>query len=256
MNGHWRGVPALGQEANMAKASLAKLSSVALMLSMLWCGGNPAYAQVGQGAGATLTGRVTDSSGAVIPGTSVTLVSNSGGLVQTTASNDVGYYTFSGLRPGSYKLTASKTGFADVLIPTITLEVQQTASVDITMNPGAVTQQVTVSAGAVALQTQTSELSGTVENRDEQQLPLLFRDPSQLVNLVAGVSADMRGGGSGASYADPGGLSYQGRLDFKINGGTNEQAIAMVDGVDITIDAGNFSSVPISRLPITRKSSR
>jgi len=144
---------------------------------LIWGLGNRAYAQVGQGASATLTGRVTDSSGAVIPGVSLSLASAGGGLPQETKSNSVGYYTFPGLAPGSYKLTVTKTGFGEVVIPTITLEVQQTASVDVTMNPGSVTQQVTVSAGVVALQTQTSELSGTVSSQIEEQLPLVFRDP-------------------------------------------------------------------------------
>jgi hypothetical protein len=233
----------------MTRNSVVKTSILAFSLIMIWCVGHRAYAQVGQGASATLTGRVTDSTGAVVPGASLTLAYAGGGLPETTKSNDVGYYTFPGLSPGSYKLTVSRTGFGDVVIPVITLEVQQTANVDVTLNPGTVTQQITVSAGATALQTQTSELSGTVSSQIEQQLPLTFRDPSQLINLVAGVSADMRGGGMGASYADSGGISYQGRLDFKINGGTNEQAIAMVDGVDVTIDAGNFSSVPIITTP-------
>src|SRR5579863_10468586 len=201
---------------------------------------NQSYAQEGLGATATLTGRITDETGAVVPGASLTLTSNTGGLPRTTTSNDSGYYTFSFLGPGSYKLSVTKSGFSDVVIPVLTLQVNQTASVNVTMKPGKLVQQVSVSAAATSLETQTSSLGGVVNSVMEQQLPLTFRDPSQLVNLVAGVTTDHRASGTGAGLADSNGLSYQGRLDFSMNGGIRDQASAMVDGVDVTIDAGDF----------------
>ena len=106
-----------------------------------------------------------------------------------------------------------------------------------------------VSAGAVALQTENAELSSTATNQSEQQLPLAFRDPSELVNLVAGVSSDMRRGAGAGNYGYGNGMSYQSRLGFSMNGGMIEQVIAMLDGVDVTIDASDFNAVPVIPLP-------
>lgn len=229
-----------------------RLGAIIALLLMVACaaiGPNAAYAQVGVGAAATLTGRVTDPSGAVVPGALVTLVNNAGGLPRSTTSNDSGYYTFSLLAPGSYRLTVTKAGFGDVVIPSVMLQVNQTANVNATMRPGKLVQQVSVSAATTGLQTQTSSLGAVVGNRMEEQLPLTFRDPSQLVNLVSGVTSDHRASGTGAGLADSNGLSYQGRLDFSMNGGIRDQVSAMVDGVDVTIDGGSFLSVPIITTP-------
>jgi hypothetical protein len=201
---------------------------------------NPAWAQ-GQGATATLTGQVTDQSGAAIPGVQLSLVSTAGGQPINTTTNETGYYRFSFLRPDTYTLTAKMKGFGDVTVPNITLNVNQTSNIDVTLKPGAVVQEITVSAAAVALETQSSSLGAVVGEQVNTQLPLILRDPTQLVNLVPGVTSDHRQ----TTAADSSGLSYQGRLDFEINGGYRSQAVAMVDGVDVTIVAGSFSSNPI-----------
>lgn len=205
----------------------------------------------GQGAApstGSVAGRVTDSSGAVFPGTQISLQSNGGGAPLATQSNQDGYYRFPFVRPGGYTLTARKPGFSDVVIPSLQVEVQRTAAVNIVMKPGKVVQEIQVSASAVALQSQSSTLSGVVNSRTETSLPLPMRDPSQLINLVAGVTNDNRGYLVGTT-GNAGGLSYQGRLSFNVNGGGRSTAISMVDGVDVTVDAGDFSSVPVVPTP-------
>jgi hypothetical protein len=195
----------------------------------------------GEGAAATLTGQVTDQSGAAVPGVQLSLVSTAGGQPINTATNETGYYRFSFLRPDTYTLTATMKGFGDVTVPNITLNVNQTSNIDVALRPGAVVQQITVSATAVALETQSSSLGAVVGEQVNTQLPLILRDPTQLVNLVPGVTSDHRM----TTAADSSGLSYQGRLDFEINGAYRSQAVAMVDGIDVTIVAGSFSSNPI-----------
>ena len=220
-------------------------------------GGTPAYAQQAAASTGSVTGRVTDASGAIFQwGGDYPAKQSWRCAPLVTRSNEDGYYRFPFVGPERYTLTAKKPGFSDVVIPELEVQVQQTATVDIVMHPGKVVQEISVSASATSLQTQTSSLSGVVDSRTETELPLPMRDPSQLINLVvAGVTNDNRGYLTGTT-GNAGGLSYQGRLSFSMNGGGRATAVSMVDGVNVTIDAGDFSSVPIVPTPTLPKNSR
>ena len=222
--------------------------AVTLFVVLVWVVGSPSQA-FGQGLGvaSTLTGQVTDQSGAVMPGVQLSLLRVGGGEPINTVSNQAGYYEFPFLRPATYLLTAKMKGFGDVTIPNIALIVSQTASINITMKPGAVVQEITVSSSGVALETQTSTVGGAVGQVEEQQMPLLFRDSTTLIDLVPGVSTDNR---TNLAYTSNGtGTSFQWRLDFEVNGGYREQAVMMVDGVDVTFTAGSFTSTPVIPSP-------
>jgi Carboxypeptidase regulatory-like domain len=221
---------------------------VSSVLGWQLAGGTPAYAQEAGGAAGTVAGRVTDTSGAVFAGAEITLQSAQGGAPLVSQSNQDGYFHFTFVGPGDYSLTAEKAGFSDVVIPHLDVQVQQTATVNIVMQPGKVVQEINVSAASTSLQTQTATLSGVVGSGTETALPLPLRDPSGLINLVAGVTNDNRSGLT-ASTGNQGGLSYQGRLSFNVNGGGRSTAISMVDGVDVTVDAGDFLSVPVVPTP-------
>ena len=205
----------------------------------------PAYGQA-QGATATLVGQVTDETGAVIPGVELTLTNQDTNVSVNVQSNEVGYYRFSFLRPAAYTLTAELTGFTINTVEDIVLQVNQTADINISLSPSAVQEIVTVTASTAVLSTQTSELGEVVAETSVKQLPLLMRDPSSLVNLVPGVTADHR---SQTRGLDRSGLSFQGRLTFTANGGVRAQANAMVDGVDVTFTHAAFNSVPIVLTP-------
>lgn len=214
------------------------------LVLLMSAGVRPAYAQ-GQLSTATLTGRVMDQTGAVIPGAHAELQRNAGGVPLAATTNESGYYRFSLLRPDIYTLRVTKEGFSEAVISAVTLQVDQTASVDVTLRPGKVVQEVTVTASSVALETQTSSLGRVVPQRITGQLPLILRDPTQLVNLVPGVTSDLRIQGGGGASNNRDGLSFQGRMDFTINGGVREHAEAMVDGIDVTLIAGGFPSLPV-----------
>src|SRR5580692_9952386 len=89
-----------------------------------------------------LTGTVTDMSGATMPGAKVTLTSTETGAQRETRSNEAGAYDFSALQPGSYRLTFQKEGFAQVTSAEIRLEVNHFARMDVSMHPGAITENV------------------------------------------------------------------------------------------------------------------
>jgi hypothetical protein len=110
---------------------------------MVWRATKTEYAHAQpQGATAELTGQVTDETGAVIRGVQLTLQNKSRGVLPKGSRSAEGYYRFSFLSPGNYILTVESDGFATISIPVITLEVHQTAKVNVTMKPGTLVQQV------------------------------------------------------------------------------------------------------------------
>jgi hypothetical protein len=203
---------------------------------------------LGQGASARLTGQVVDPTGAAIPGVVLAIEETATGSRRTTLSNELGYYTLDGLSRGTYKLTAKAEGFAEAVVSPIVLQVNQVANVGVTLKPGEVLQEITVAATEVALETQTSSLGGVVNEQVTRQLPLILRDPTQLVNLVPGVTADHRK--EKGTFAGPlGGLTFQTRLAFTVSGGFRGQAAALVDGIDVSVTHATFNTMPIVPTP-------
>lgn len=136
---------------------------------------------------ATLTGLVRDQSGAVVPGAKLTLINTGTALSKITNSGNDGYYTLSYLLPGIYQLTVAKPGFKTLVRKDIRLEVQETVRLDLELQLGATTQQVTVSGAPPLLQQETSSLSHLVGQNQVADLPLLGRNPYALVQTVPGV---------------------------------------------------------------------
>ncbi len=142
----------------------------------------PALAQTGQ-----ITGKVTTSDGAVVPGVTVTVTETETGQQRIAESNQVGYYTVPALLPGPYSISVKSPGFQTVLHTGIQLQVEQTLQFNITLRPGTVQQTVVVTAQGPLLQTETSSVGQVVSGRDVVKLPLLGRDAYALGELVPGV---------------------------------------------------------------------
>lgn len=104
---------------------------------------------------ASVTGLVKDQSGAVVPGAQVGTINVATGIRNATRTNSGGYYTFSLLPPGNYRMTVEKTGFERLVRTGVQLDVQETARIDFTLHLGAARQEVTVSAAAPLLQKET-----------------------------------------------------------------------------------------------------
>jgi hypothetical protein len=135
---------------------------------------------------AGLTGTVTDSSGAVMPGAKVTLTSSETGAQREGLSNESGAYEFTALLPGGYRLTIQKEGFAKVTRKGIRLEVSQVARVDVSLPPGAVSENIEVTGFAPPLETSTSSVGQVVESKAVSDLPLNGRNFAQLAILGTG----------------------------------------------------------------------
>ncbi|MGH9350616.1 MAG: carboxypeptidase-like regulatory domain-containing protein, partial [Terriglobia bacterium] len=137
---------------------------------------------------ASVTGRVTDPSGAVIPGAKVMATNTANGFAYPSTTNNAGLYTLLSLPPGTYKVSVGAQGFQTAVRGGIVLAVSQHATVDMQLMVGATTQEVTVSGAAPLLQAQDATTGQTVGRRLINDLPLIDRNVFDLAMLTPGVS--------------------------------------------------------------------
>src|SRR5580658_43650 len=163
------------------------LQFIAVFLLALWV---PSLMAQSSGTSG-LTGVVKDPSGAVIPNVTVTLTSNGTGQARTTTTGADGSYRFVLLPPGDYKVRFTASGFKTAEVSSITLNVTETPSLDRTLDVGAQSEEVTVSATAEVLQTQTSTLGTVVGSQTVTETPLASRNYTQILSLSAGASASV-----------------------------------------------------------------
>jgi hypothetical protein len=148
---------------------------------------------------ASVVGRVTDATGAVIPGVAVRITNLDTNIGQNGSSNAVGEFTIPYLNPGRYALEASSTGFRTHKRGEFTLEVEQVLRLDIPLEIGSASESVTVSDAPPVLNTETAA-RGEVTTQDEiREMPLDGRNFSDLALLSGGVIP--KGDGSDGSYA-------------------------------------------------------
>lgn len=175
---------------------------------------------------ATLSGLVTDQSGAGIPGATVHIRNLETNDVRELQSGSEGRYTFSQLKPGPYEITIEAKGFKRFVQPSLTLVASQVGEFNASMEVGEASQRVEVSASAPVLDTQSADKAVTLETRQILDLPTNFRNPLVLVWQTAGVVA-VRTGLSQASQE-------QNQNRFALNGGRDEGAALLIDGVPST----------------------
>src|SRR5215831_2969821 len=135
---------------------------------------------------ASLGGAVRDSSGAVIADAHLTARNTETGFAQTVSSDSTGSFLFSRLPVGSYELRVEKTGFSAYVQSGIQLTVDRMATQNVTLQVGAVSEQVTVAAEAELIQTRTAAAGQLVDEKRIVELPLNGRRPERLVYLAAG----------------------------------------------------------------------
>ncbi|MFN0169032.1 MAG: carboxypeptidase regulatory-like domain-containing protein [Bryobacteraceae bacterium] len=153
---------------------------IMLMLVVLLAAALPTVAQTfGE-----ITGVVSDSSGALIPGATATVTNKATNASRTTTSNESGVYSFPSLLPGVYDIKVTRDGFRSVSRTDITLEVQQTARLDFALQLGQVSEVIEVTGGAPLLATENATVGTVVENKRIVELPLNGRNFLQLVALA------------------------------------------------------------------------
>ena len=183
---------------------------------------------------ASLTGTVTDATGATITDAQITVGNVGKGIHRTTSTNAAGEYLVSGLPPAHYDIAISAAGFALYNVKNVVLGVAEKARLDAKLQVGTASLQITVAGEDVStVETQSSELAGTVTGREITQLQLNGRDFTQLITLVPGVSnqnLEDQGIGSPA---------------FSVNGGRLEYNNWELDGGD-TLDNGSNTTLNVT----------
>jgi Carboxypeptidase regulatory-like domain/TonB-dependent Receptor Plug Domain len=224
---------------------MKRLKFPVLLAVLLFAGAgawSPAARAQSGGTGA-LTVTVSDPSGGVIAGASVT-ISNGAAVTRTQTTAGNGSYTFTLLPPGSYKVSISAAGFQSIAVPAVTVDVTETEVLNQSLQVGAQTQQVTVSGSTESIQTETSALGGVVNQDSIVSIPLATRNYTQILNLSPGVitsvtDASTFGRGSQSIY---------------VNGHDDASNSYLMDGVQVSSYSGSttedtagsfYGSIPI-----------
>ena len=140
------------------------------------------------GQTAEISGVITDSSDAALPKASVTALNRDTGISRASESNNVGYYAVPLLQPGNYMITVKSIGFATQVRTGITLDVGDQQVFDITMQVGALTQEIEVTGTAAEVQLSSSTISAVVNSTTVRELPLNGRSWTDLASLQPGVA--------------------------------------------------------------------
>ena len=215
---------------------------LALLLALLLCA--PMFAQEFQ---AGIRGIVKDSQGAVVPGVPVEAQNVATNEINRTTTNEAGIYSFPVLPIGTYNLTATASGFKKAERDKLELRVGDQVQQDFTLEVGAVTEQVTVSAGAELLQALPSEKGQVVGEENVADLPSQARNPFLLGIVATGVQFDI-GSNQLSRSARPFDAGNNVAESMSINGGITGASDLLLDGVPNTgtegSNAANMGFVP------------
>ncbi len=190
----------------------------------------------------TISGQVTDSSNAVIPGATVTVVDKATTTARSTTTNGAGRYIFVNVTPGAYDLKINKAGFAQAYVSQLVVEIGLVASADVTMKVGSNTETVEVQATGVEMQTMNAAIGTTINFRAMEVLPNLSRDSSTLMTLQPAVNATGEVAGSvrdqntfqldgGQNSSDMDGTQSTYTLSFAANPTTSNSTGGLTTGV-------------------------
>src|ERR1700693_1041303 len=138
----------------------------------------------------SISGQVTDTTGAAVVGAAVTSESVEAGVKLNTKTNGAGFYTFPSLSVGAYNITVSQTGFKTTNINHIIVQVGQNASGNVSLQVGDLTQSVTITAEAPLLRATESTVSTVVDQNLIENLPLSGRRYTDFVLLTPNVTAE------------------------------------------------------------------
>ena len=207
----------------------------------------------GQSSMGTVVGTVTDSSGGVIPGASVTLTSLDTAIAATRASGDSGHFTFINVRPGNYEITVELTGFSTAKVPSFAVGVNETVARNVSLQVGNTTEVVTVTANSELLQTSSVGLGHVIEQKVIRELPiqggnftpLLLLSPG--VNPISTAQGPGQNGGSELALGTEGNSGMPGSMfvNASIMGQQNRSKIYYVDGVvNTSVRAGTYVALP------------
>lgn len=174
----------------------------------------------------TILGIVTDPSGAVVPGATVTIINQSSSARLTTKSSSQGRYDFTPLKIGDYKIEVESAGFKKAIVQGVHLDIQQQALVNVVLQTGTIDQTMEVTAAPGLLQTQSGSVGQVLEEKTIKDMPLNGRDYTMLVLLTPGVTMPQQGA--------------RALNQFVANGTRAAQNNYLLDGIDNNSNSVDF----------------
>jgi hypothetical protein len=209
--------------------------NIFFVICALLTGADTIYAQ---GTTGQISGTVTDPSGAVVQGATVTVSNQEIGLSRTTATGDEGIYSFQLLPPGRYRVEVTATGFQKSEAEAV-VNITQTTTLDVQLGVTGGTANVTVETEAPVLQTETSQQGRVIEGATLRQLPLPTRNFQQLLTLQAGAQSSV------SNNTELG----RGDATISVNGQRTTSNSVRINGVDANSIGTN--STPNIAVPAT-----
>src|SRR5712691_8471785 len=185
---------------------------VGALLSLL-----PAASASGQGAVSEVNGSVVDSSQALLPGVTVTMIEETTGLTRTVVSNDRGRFVAIALTPGRYTIKAELSGFQTQTQTGIEVSVGQAVTINFRMPVGTVSDEITVTGETPLIEVTQSEIGKNLTAADVESLPMQGREQFALLQLVPGITPALRAG------------SFEGSA-YNANGRESGSNLYLVDG--------------------------
>lgn len=178
-----------------------------------------------QAVNGTLLGTVSDSSSAIVPGAKVVITETNTNLSRSSATNQNGYYVLTNLESGMYRVQVEQPGFKTSVREGVQVLVNSTVRVDFELQPGTVSETLSVTAEAALLQTDRSDTGRKIETRQVSDMPLTFnRNFQNLVNLVPGATRAFR------PHSEF--FNSQDSLSTHVNGQTRLANNVQIEGVD------------------------
>jgi len=219
-----------------------------MLIAVCCASASPSWAQTSTG---TITGSITDPTGAAIAGAKVQITNTGTNGLSEAISNAEGIYTAPLLPPGSYGVHVEANGFKSFSQTGIILQIQQQAQVNVVLQVGAMTESITVQGDAALVEATTSSIGKVVDNKRILELPLNTRNVYGLVNLTAGVTGSIGNAHNQVSYSVNGarGGTFDVLVDGSsaafptVNGFAGLSVFPSVDAVaEFKMQAQNFSA--------------
>ncbi len=179
---------------------------------------------VAQKTSGTITGQVTDPSGAAVPNATITLLNKATGLNRTVHANSKGEYTFTDVQIGVYEVDVESSGFRKQVTQKVTVNVDTVTRNDAHLTTGDVNESVTVTSDQVQVQTQDASVGSIVDGTQVKELPLNGRSFVQLTQLAPGISP--------ANNFDSKNKGLQAGVDFSVNGNPTTNNLYLIDGAN------------------------
>jgi hypothetical protein len=206
-----------------AETKIGRVSTIICLAALLWMFPGAVQAQILYGS---LTGNVTDPSGAIVPAAKVQAVNVKTGVLREVTAKEGGAYLFTELLPGVYKVTFTAKGFAVATVENVQVDVNAVRRVDVQLKVGTVSEVVTVESTGSVMQTDRADVHTNITAQQIQNLPISSsegRSWQALYNIIPGATPTVE---ANSQAGNP-----QRAMNSNVNGGSNQTNNTRIDGV-------------------------